>query len=277
MLAYFYLMRLHRPIPILIVLYPTLWALFAASSGVPSVNLLIIFTLGAFLMRAAGCVFNDIADRDFDKHVKRTLERPLARGEINTKHAFLFGCILLFMAFSVVLLLNILTVLLSFIALVLALLYPFSKRFFVMPQLVLGLAFNFGIIMAYTAVQNKIPISAWVLYSATIFWSVSYDTIYALPDKPYDLQIGLKSSTITFGKYVFHFIIICQTIMLVLLIIFGVVNHYNIIYYSALLICIILFFQQSLIWKKGGLENCIKAFSGNHWQGFTILIAVMFQ
>ena len=274
---YFYLMRLHRPIPILIILYPTLWGIVAASSGWPGIGLLSIFILGVILMRTAGCVFNDIADRKFDQHVKRTAIRPLATGEIKPRHAFLLGCLLLIIAFVLVLLLNVFTIRLSFVALLLALTYPLFKRFFSMPQLALGFAFNFGIIMAYSAVQNHLPASAWILYASTIFWTIAYDTIYALADKPYDLKLGLKSSAITFGRSVSYAINICQLIMMLLLVIFGMLNHYNVIYYFALLISVFLFVQQAFIWRKGGINDCIKAFSSNHWQGLVILLGIFMQ
>lgn len=277
MKAYFYLMRLHRPIPILIILYPTLWGLFAATNSLPGFTLSIIFIVGVVLMRTAGCIFNDIADRHFDGQVERTATRPLATGEINVKHALMFGSVLLILAFILVLQLNTLTIFLSFIAALMALSYPFFKRFFALPQLILGFAFNFGIIMGYAATLDSIPYNAWVLYLASIFWTIAYDTIYALADKVYDEKLGLKSSAITFGKHNPPAIISAQLFMITSLLIFGISERYNVVYYIALVILIVLFYDQHKIWRKGGIDNCIKAFSDNQWVGLVVLIAIVMQ
>ncbi|WP_192482862.1 MULTISPECIES: 4-hydroxybenzoate octaprenyltransferase [Cysteiniphilum] len=277
MKAYFYLMRLHRPIPILIILYPTLWGLFAATPALPSFKIFIIFVLGVIIMRTAGCIFNDIADRDFDGQVKRTATRPIATGEISVKQAAFVGVLLLVIAFILVLQLNLMTILLSLIAVILALSYPLFKRFFAVPQLALGFAFNFGIIMAYAAQINHIPLSAWVLYLATIFWTISYDTMYALADKDYDLTLNLHSSAITFGKHNLLIMSIFQILTIICLATFGMLQHYNTIFFLSLVIIAVLFFYQHKTWQKGGIAQCIKAFSDNHWVGLVILLAILMQ
>ncbi|WP_440993090.1 4-hydroxybenzoate octaprenyltransferase [Cysteiniphilum litorale] len=277
MKAYFYLMRLHRPIPILIILYPTLWGLFAATSALPSFKVFIIFLLGVIIMRTAGCIFNDIADRDFDGQVKRTATRPIATGDITVKQAVFVGVLLLLIAFILVLQLNLMTILLSLIAVILALSYPLFKRFFAVPQLVLGFAFNFGIIMAYAAQINYIPLSAWMLYLATIFWTISYDTMYALADKDYDLTLNLHSSAITFGKHNLLIMSIFQILTIICLSVFGMLQHYNTVFFLALVIIAVLFFYQHKTWQKGGIAQCIKAFSDNHWVGLVILLAILMQ
>ncbi len=277
MKAYFYLMRFHRPLPILIILYPTLWGLFSVTHGLPPLKLIVIFILGAITMRTAGCVFNDIADRNFDGAVERTAMRPIATGLISVKRASFLGLFLLIFAFVLVLQLNFLTILLSFVAVALALTYPLFKRFFALPQLALGFAFNFGIIMTYMAVQNSIPPTAWLLYFASIFWTIAYDTMYAFADKTYDLALNLKSSAITFGKHNLMAVILAQLLMLICLSLFSYFNDFNILFYLALVIVMILFFYQHQTWHKGGIHNCIKAFSDNHWVGMIIFIAILIQ
>ncbi|WP_119343133.1 4-hydroxybenzoate octaprenyltransferase [Facilibium subflavum] len=278
MKAYFYLTRLHRPLPILLILWPTLWALLSASHPqLPQAKLLFIFTFGVLLTRTAGCIFNDIADRKFDFQVKRTNTRPITTGKISVKSAAITGGFLFLIAFILVLFLNIFTILLSFVALLLALTYPLFKRFFSMPQLALGLAFNFGVIMAYAAVQNTIPLNAWILYVACVCWTIAYDTMYALADMPYDKKLGLKSSAITFGKHLTLIISLLQTSMLVLLILFGLLNHYNGIFYTGVLLCTVLFYLQYRKWREKDIKHCIEAFSANHWVGLVIFIVILLQ
>jgi len=199
--AYFRLMRLDKPIGILLLLWPTLWALWLASNGWPDNRLLFIFIVGTVLMRSAGCVMNDVADRHFDGHVARTDKRPLVAGEVSVKEALLLATLLSLVAFGLVLTLNALTIALSFAALFLAASYPFTKRFFALPQAYLGIAFGFGIPMAFAAVQGWVPQQAWLMLVANIAWSLAYDTEYAMVDRPDDLKIGIRSSAITFGKY----------------------------------------------------------------------------
>lgn len=276
--AYLHLMRWHRPLPILLILWPTLWGLFIASQpSMPTPTLLIIFIAGVFIMRTAGCIFNDIADRNFDRSVERTKTRPLATGEIPVAHAYIVGISLLVIAFCLVLLLNKFTILLAFIGVALALTYPLFKRFFAIPQLMLGFAFNFGVIMAFSAVQNHVPTTAWLLYFASICWTIAYDTIYALADLPDDIKLNLHSSAHTFGQLCPFFIILFQSLTLGLLAIFAYTHHYNSFFYLALGLCAICFYQQYHWWNKEAIAACIRAFSANHWVGLIIFIAILIQ
>lgn len=275
--AYIMLMRLHRPIPILLILYPTLTALVLASHGFPNLEYIVIFTLGVVLMRTVGCIVNDIADIDFDKHVARTSTRPLTSGKLTVKNAVYLCLALTLIAFACVLLLNIFTIALSFVALFLAVLYPFCKRFFAIPQLVLGLAFNFGIIMAFSAIENQVPLEAWIFYIATICWTVAYDTVYALADREYDLQIGIKSSAVTFGDKVFGYIFAFDFLALLFLVVMGVYCDFNALYYIGICISGVFFIRNFYVYKKLGIANCIKAFSDNHWVGLILLVVIFLQ
>jgi 4-hydroxybenzoate polyprenyltransferase len=275
--AYIMLMRLHRPIPILLILYPTLTALVLASHGLPNLEYMLIFTVGVVLMRTVGCIVNDIADIDFDKHVARTSSRPLTSGKLTLKNAIYLCLILTFIAFACVICLNAFTISLSYLALFLAILYPFCKRFFAIPQLVLGLAFNFGILMAFSAIQNKVPLEALIFYIATICWTVAYDTVYALADREYDLQIGIKSSAVTFGDKVFSYIFTFDFLALLFLVLMGIYCNFNTLYYIGILISGIFFIKNFYVYKKLGIANCIKAFSDNHWVGLILLIVIFLQ
>ncbi len=206
---YIRLTRLDKPIGILLLLWPTLGALWLASNGVPGWRLLIIFTLGTVLMRSAGCAINDYADREFDKHVKRTAERPLTSGRIKGWEAVAVAAVLALISFALILPLNLLTRELSVAALAIAASYPYFKRFFAIPQAYLGIAFGFGIPMAFAAVQNAVPPAAWVLLGANILWAIAYDTEYAMVDRDDDLKIGIKTSAITFGRYDVAAVMLC--------------------------------------------------------------------
>jgi 4-hydroxybenzoate polyprenyltransferase len=203
------LMRLDKPIGILLLLWPTLWALLIASNGKPDMVIVLIFIIGTVLMRSAGCVMNDIADANFDGLVERTKNRPLAKKEITQKSAYILAIVLSLIAFILVNFLNLLTVQLSVSALFLAATYPLTKRFFAMPQAYLGIAFGFGIPMAFAAVNNQVPQVAWVLLLANVFWAIAYDTEYAMVDREDDLKIGIKSSAITFGRYDVLAVMLC--------------------------------------------------------------------
>ena len=275
--AYFQLMRLHRPMPILLLLWPTYWALWVAEQGVPSLKLLIIFALGVFLMRTAGCIFNDIADRGFDGEVERTKQRPIATGTISVRKALMLGLFLCLAAFMLVLFLNTLTVLLSFIAVALAIIYPLCKRFFSLPQLVLGFAFNFGVVMAFSATVGSVPWSAWLLYAAAIIWTLGYDTIYALADLSYDKKIGLKSTAVLFGGRVLSMIVLLQLVTTGMLIWFGYVQGFNLIYYSAIVVTLLFYGYQFSLYKFYDLMRSIRAFSNNHWVGLVIFIGIVLQ
>ncbi|MFV9931321.1 MAG: 4-hydroxybenzoate octaprenyltransferase [Francisella endosymbiont of Hyalomma asiaticum] len=275
--AYFMLMRLHHPIQILLILWPTLTALVLASRGIPYIKYLVIFTIGVLVMRTVGCIINDIADIDFDKHVARTNTRSLTSGQLSIKNATYLCLILTLVAFICVLFLNIFTILLSFVALFLAILYPFCKRFFALPQLVLGLAFNFGIFMSFSAIQSKIPLEAWIFYLSTICWTIAYDTIYALADREFDLKIGIKSSAILFGDKVFKYIFLFNFLSLILLIILSIYCNFNIFFYLGVVVCSLFFIRNYFLYKKLGITNCINAFSTNHWIGLVIFIIVLVQ
>ncbi|WP_235603150.1 4-hydroxybenzoate octaprenyltransferase [Piscirickettsia litoralis] len=198
---YLQLMRLHKPIGVVLCLWPSLWALWLATSGHPSAFLVTIFVVGAIVVRAAGCVINDYADRNFDAHVARTAYRPLAQGLISKKRALSLFATLVLIAFLLVLQLNTLTILLSVGCIVMAVIYPFSKRFTHFAQLVLSLPFNWGVILAYSATMNTIPLEAWILFAACCAWTLAYDTMYAMVDRDDDIKIGLKSTAIFFGNY----------------------------------------------------------------------------
>ena len=281
---YWQLMRFDKPIGIYLVLWPTLWGLFFAAEGSPKIHLLIIFTLGCVLMRAAGCVINDYADRDFDKHVGRTKDRPLTSGRVSEKEALLLFVGLCLLAFILVLFTNRLTILLSIIALFLAIIYPFTKRFISLPQAWLGIAFGWGIPMAFAAQLDltsfsDIPIVAWKLLLANICWAIAYDTMYAMVDKADDLKIGVKSSAILFSLYDRLIIGILQIAMLILLVdvITDFGHDWNTAkyYFSGLLIASCFMLYQQFLIKDRKQDLCFKAFLNNHWAGLSILIGII--
>lgn len=273
--AYLRLMRLDKPIGILLLLWPTLWGVLIASQGHVEWNILLIFILGTVLMRSAGCVMNDIADKDFDGHVARTNQRPLATGEINVKHAYLLTVVLTLIAFALVCLLNIKTILLSFLALFLAASYPLTKRWLAIPQAYLGIAFGVGIPMAFAAVQNTVPLVAWVLFAANVFWAIAYDTAYAMVDRDDDLKIGIHSSAITFGRYDVYAIMICYAITLMLLVMAGYLAQLGWLYYLGLFVAgLISLYHYRLISTRERLQ-CFKAFLHNNWFGFVICFGIL--
>lgn len=214
---YAQLMRLHRPIGSLLLLWPTLWALWFAAGGPPDTRLLIVFVLGVFVMRSAGCVINDYADRGFDPHVERTRDRPIAAGRVSTGEALVLFAVLAAIAFALVLTLNALAIALSFVGVFLAATYPFLKRWTHLPQFYLGAAFGWGIPMAFAAQTDSLPATAWILFAANIFWAVAYDTAYAMSDRPDDLRVGVKSTAILFGRYDRVLVAVCHIITLALL------------------------------------------------------------
>jgi 4-hydroxybenzoate polyprenyltransferase len=271
---YLDLIRWNRPAGWLLLLWPTLTALWIASQGFPGWHLLLVFILGTILMRSAGCCLNDVADKDFDKHVKRTAQRPVTTGAFSSKEALLFGAALALCAFALVLTLNNTTIMLSFAALAVAIIYPFAKRFFAMPQAVLGIAFSFGIPMAFAAVQNNIPWMAWFLLLGNLFWVLAYDTEYAMVDRDDDLKIGMKTSAITMGKYDVLIIAACYLINMSFMVVAGVLYAYNAIYFIALLVALLqAIWHIKLIWRRER-EACFKAFRLNHWYGFAVFLGV---
>ncbi len=275
--AYERLMRLDKPIGILLLLWPTLWALWLTSRGMPDWITLLIFITGAVLMRSAGCVMNDIADRKFDGLVERTKNRPLATGEVTVKEAYCLAAGLCLLAFGLVLLFNKTTILLSFVALFLAATYPFTKRFFAIPQAYLGIAFGFGIPMAFAAVNDYIPPLAWVLLLANVFWAIAYDTEYAMVDRDDDLKIGIKSSAIFFGKYDVIAVMICYVAMLGLLAYVGRFMDFGKFYFIGLGTALILACRQYVLIKNREKNNCFKAFLHNNWIGLAIFIGLVTQ
>ncbi|MDD2167269.1 4-hydroxybenzoate octaprenyltransferase [Glaesserella parasuis] len=274
-LAYMQLMRLDKPIGTFLLLWPTLWALFAVADGVPPLPILIIFVLGVIVMRAAGCVINDYADRHIDGNVKRTSQRPLATGRATAKEAKILFATLIFIAFLLVLQLNLYTFGLSVIAVALATVYPFMKRYTHLPQFVLGMAFGWSIPMAYGAVSETLPLECWLLFFANLAWTVAYDTQYAMVDRDDDLRIGVKSTAILFAQYDNKIIALLQATALVLLTIFGKISHYPTAYFIALGLTATLFIYQCKLTKQCEREACFKAFLNNHYVGMGIFIAIL--
>ena len=275
--AYERLMRLDKPIGILLLLWPTLWALWIASRGIPDWITLLIFITGTVLMRSAGCVMNDIADRKYDGLVERTKNRPLATGEVSTKEAYLLAAGLALLAFLIVLQLNKTTILLSFAALFLAVTYPLTKRFLAIPQAYLGAAFGFGIPMAFAAVNDYIPPLAWVLLAANVFWVIAYDTEYAMVDRDDDVKIGIKSSAIFFGKYDVIAVMVCYAIMLGLLAYVGKLMGFGKYYFIGLAVALLLVCRQSILIKKRFKTDCFKAFLDNNWIGLAVFVGLAAQ
>jgi len=264
------LARFDKPIGILILLWPALWALWVASAGKPDILVLTVICLGVVLMRAAGCVINDYADRDFDPHVQRTRQRPIAAGKVAPKEALVVFIVLCLCAFGLVLLLNNYTILLSFVAAFLAASYPFMKRYTQLPQAYLGIAFGWAVPMAFSAQNNSIPPVAWVMYLAVVLWALVYDTMYAMVDKDDDLKIGIKSTAILFGAYDRQIMAGLQAIILGLLITVGQMAQTGWPYYSGLLIAAGLsIYQQKLIFHREK-ALCFKAFLNNHWFGLAV-------
>lgn len=274
---YWLLARFDRPIGILILLWPALWALWIASSGQPDPLVLMVICLGVVLMRAAGCVINDYADRDFDPHVERTKLRPIAAGKVKPKEALFVFAVLCLIAFALVLLLNQYTILLSFGGVFLAASYPFMKRYTQLPQAYLGIAFGWAVPMTFAAQTNEIPGVAWVLYLAVVLWALVYDTMYAMVDKEDDLKIGVKSTAILFGKRDREIMAGLQIIILLLLIQVGRMEGLSWIYYGTLLIASGFFvYQQKLIFKRNKAD-CFAAFLNSNWFGLTVFIGLVLE
>lgn len=269
------LTRLDRPVGIYLVLWPALWALVLASDGMPSWQLIIVFTLGAVVMRSAGCVINDYADRNVDGHVTRTCSRPLANGMINEKQALGYFALLSMIGLGLVLLLNPLTILLSLGALVLATLYPFMKRYTYWPQAFLGAAFAWAIPMAFAAVQNDVPWQAWIVFAAIMVWALIYDTAYAVVDKEDDLQVGIKSTAILFGDKVHIWVGLFQIVMYGLLVWIGSLFQLGTIYQLSLMLVLILFAKHLKLLAKKDPELAFEAFLNNHWIGLVLLIGTL--
>jgi 4-hydroxybenzoate polyprenyltransferase len=272
---YFYLIRLNKPIGILLLLWPTLWALWLASEGWPEWDILAIFVAGVVLMRSAGCIMNDIVDRKWDGHVERTRLRPLVTQKISIKEAWIFFGILIALAFLLVLQLNQLTIMLAFVGLLFAIIYPFLKRYTHLPQVGLGIAFSWGIPMVFAAELYEIPGKAWLLFLAAVIWPMIYDTFYAMTDKADDVKIGVKSMAILFGSREPFFIGLLQMVFIVLMILVGLYFHLGFYYFASLLITSFLFFYQEWLIKDRIPEKCFKAFLNNNWVGLIIFLGIV--
>jgi 4-hydroxybenzoate polyprenyltransferase len=272
---YALLMRLDRPIGTFLLLWPTLWALWLGGKGQPSQGVVVVFVLGVLLMRSAGCVINDIADRNLDPHVARTRDRPLAAGRVSVREALLLFLFLCSVAFGLVLLMNTLTILLSLVGIVLAISYPFMKRFHHLPQAHLGAAFGWSIPMAFAALTDTVPAVAWLLFAANIVWSTVYDTMYAMVDRDYDLQIGSKSTAILFGERDKHIIGRLQILLIALLILVGIVAGSGWAFYTGLFTAAwFTLYQQYLIRDREPME-CFKAFLNNNWFGLVVFCGIV--
>jgi len=264
------LMRLDRPIGTLLLLWPTLWALWFASNGRPGFLVLFVFIVGVFLMRSAGCVINDYADREFDPHVERTRNRPIAAGRVSAREAQALFVLLALSAFLLVLLMNRLTILLSFVGAFLAASYPFMKRYTHLPQFYLGAAFGWSIPMAFAAVTGTVPLLAWIIFLANVFWSVAYDTAYAMVDREDDVKIGVKSTAILFGRYDRFMIAVFHILCLGMLYWAGIMANLGIVYFVGLVIALSLAaWQQWLIRDRQG-PACFRAFLNNNWFGAAV-------
>ncbi|SCC31651.1 4-hydroxybenzoate polyprenyltransferase [Gilliamella bombicola] len=274
MLAYIQLMRLDKPIGTLLLLWPTLWAIWL--TGEPYTYITLIFILGVFTMRAAGCVVNDYADRHFDAHVERTKNRPLARGALTEKNALWTLFTLLLIALCLLLILNKLSWLIAIIALLTAMIYPFMKRYTHLPQVTLGIAFSWGIPMAYAAIIEQFPLTCWLLCLANICWTIAYDTEYAMVDRNDDIKIGIKSTAILFGQYDKFIIGVLQAFTMIGLLMVGVINQLSLVFYIALLLVAILFIYQQWLIKKRDRKRCFRAFLNNNYVGFIVFLGLFF-
>jgi len=272
--AYERLMRLDKPIGILLLLWPTLWGLWFASAGLPQLDVLLIFVTGTALMRSAGCVVNDFADRNFDPHVERTRDRPIAAGVIQPKEALILAAVLMLCAFVLVLFLSALTIKLAFVAAAIAVIYPFVKRVFPLPQAWLGVAFGFGIPMAYAAVWKALPLVGWLLLLATVFWAIAYDTEYAMVDRDDDLKIGVKSSAILFGRYDVLGVLTAHALFLGMMTGIGWWQLRGPFYFAGLTIASVLVVYQYFLIRNRSREGCFRAFLNNNWVGCVIFVGI---
>jgi 4-hydroxybenzoate polyprenyltransferase len=275
--AYVHLMRADRPIGTYLLLWPTLWALWIASEGLPALDLLLIFCLGVFLTRSAGCVINDFADRHIDGHVKRTLNRPLPSGRVREREAIYLFCGLMLVSFLLVLMTNGMTILMSFGGLALAFIYPFMKRYTHLPQLVLGAAFGWAIPMAFTATQEALPLTAWLLYLAKLLWTVAYDTQYAMVDRDDDLKIGVKSTAVLFGRHDRLIIALLQLATLVVMLWVGQIEQLGLWYWLGLAGAATLFVYQQWLIRARERMPCFRAFLNNHYAELLVLLGLILE
>ena len=277
LMLYIQLTRLHRPIGILLLLWPTLWGVWIAGNGYPAWHIVLIFLLGTALMRSAGCAINDYADRHIDKHVTRTRERPITSGSIAPGEALLLAAALALAAFLLILPLNTLTLLLSVPAVLLAASYPFTKRFFAIPQAYLGIAFGFGIPMAFAAQLGSVPPVAWLMLIANVFWAIAYDTEYAMVDRDDDVHLGIHSSALFFGKYDVAAVMACYSIALILLAVTGQMVRLGWIYYAGLLLAAGIALYHYMLIRHRSREACFAAFLHNNWFGAAVFAGIAFD
>jgi 4-hydroxybenzoate polyprenyltransferase len=271
---YLQLIRWNRPAGWLLLLWPTLSALWVASHGFPGWHLLAVFTLGTFLMRSAGCCVNDVADREFDLHVKRTAKRPVTSGALSVRAALGLGALLALLAFGLVLSTNTVTIAWSFAALAVTLIYPYAKRYVAMPQAVLGVAFSFGIPMAFAAVQARVPLLAWVLLLGNLFWVLAYDTEYAMVDRDDDLRIGMKTSAITLGRFDVAAVMLFYLVFLSIWAFALMSQLPSAVYLIAIFVALLQALWHGWLIRKRERDDCFKAFRLNHWLGFTVFAGI---
>ena len=271
---YLQLIRWNRPAGWLLLLWPTLSALWVAAHGFPGWHLITVFTLGTFLMRSAGCCVNDVADREFDRHVKRTAQRPVTTGALSVKQALGAGVVLALLAFALVLTTNATTIKWSFAALAVTLIYPYAKRYVSMPQAVLGVAFSFGIPMAFAAVQSRVPLLAWVLLLGNLFWVIAYDTEYAMVDRDDDLKIGMKTSAITLGRFDVAGVMLCYLLFLSIWAYVLMERAQSALFLIAIGLALLQALGHGWLIRKRERDDCFKAFRLNHWLGFTVFAGV---
>jgi len=272
---YLNLIRWDRPAGSYLLLWPTLSALWLAAQGFPGWHLLAVFVIGTFLMRSAGCAVNDVADRDFDRHVKRTSQRPVTSGAISAREALLFGAVLAFLAFLLVLSTNLATVLWSVVALAVTIFYPFTKRFFSMPQAVLGVAFSFGIPMAFSAVTGTVPLLAWWLLLGNLFWVLAYDTEYAMVDRDDDLKIGIRTSAITLGRFDVAGVMAFYAAFVAIWALLGAGLGLGWPYFAGLAIAGAIALWHYTLIRTRTREGCFRAFRLNHWVGFVVFAGIV--
>ncbi|MES9884159.1 MAG: 4-hydroxybenzoate octaprenyltransferase [Sedimenticola sp.] len=269
------LVRLDRPIGILLLLWPAMWALWIAGEGRPPLSILLIFILGVTLMRSAGCAINDYADRNIDGKVGRTCNRPIVTGDVSPKEALSVFAVLVLLSFGLVLLLNIETILLSFIALLLAAFYPFMKRYTHLPQMVLGIAFGMAVPMVFTALTESVSAVGWLLFLATVIWAMIYDTQYAMVDRDDDIKIGVKSTAILFGRHDLLVIALLQLFMIGLLLLIGVKGELGLYYYIGVLFATLLFIYQQVLTKGREPSRCFSAFLNNNILGMVVFVGLL--
>ncbi len=269
------LMRWHRPIGILLLAWPTLWALWVAGLGHPDKYIFFVFVLGVVLMRSAGCVINDYADRDFDPHVARTRDRPIAAGRVSPREALALFAVLCLISFGLVLTLNPLTIALSFVGAFLAATYPFLKRYTHLPQFYLGAAFGWGIPMAFAAQTGAVPWLAWVLFAANVCWSVAYDTAYAMVDREDDIKIGVKSTAILFGRYDRWMVFFFHLLTVIFLVSAGLLAGLGLRYYAGLMVALGFALYQQWLMRDRSREGCFRAFLNNNWFGAAVFAGLV--